>query len=364
MTAHGDFSNAPRAVSSVRPSCRFPRSPPSPLLSSPGERRGPGACLLRRWIKRIAVTGLLGLLAFVFGFLPWWLAGIFTSGRFQMKDAANGGLTPAAFSLPFEDVALASRDGVPLKGWWVPAEHARGTVVLVHGLNRSRIEMVKKTPFVNRQGWNSLLFDLRRHGESGGELRSLGYNERLDVLGALDFARKRSPGPVVLWGISFGGAASTLAAAEEPAVAGLVCDSSFRSLRDTARHHVAIARRWRWWMAFVPAGPVAAEAVFWMGRRAGFDPDALDIARAAAALRGRPALFVGATGDERMPPDIARDLRDAAGEKASVLVVTSEGHGHAYKDGPEAYEKAVAALLDAVAPPGGAPAVTSEGAKP
>jgi len=307
---------------------------------------------------------LLGLAAFVFGFLPWWLGGLFTTGRFQMRDGDNDGLTPGSFSLPFEDVAFTSRDGVPLKGWWVPATSPRGTLVLVHGLNRSRIEMVKKTPFASRLGWNALLFDLRRHGESGGERRSLGFYERLDVLGAVDFARRRSPGPVVLWGISFGGAASTLAAAEDPTVAGLVCDSSYRSLRDTARHHVAIARRWRWWMAYVPAGPVAAEAVFWMGRRGGFDPDALDVQRAASALRGRPALFVGATGDERMPPDIARDLRAAAGEKASVLIVKSQRHGHAYEDATETYENAVSALLDVVAPPPGAPAATGEGAKP
>jgi pimeloyl-ACP methyl ester carboxylesterase len=319
---------------------------------------------LRRWLKRLAFLALLAVPTFVFGFLPWWLAGLFTTGRFQMRDGDNAGLTPASFSLAFEEVAFSSRDGVPLKGWWVPAASPRGTLVLVHGLNRSRIEMVKKTPFVNRQGWNALLFDLRRHGESGGERRSLGWGERLDVLGAADFARRRSPGPVALWGISFGGAASTLAAAEDPTIAALVCDSSYRSLRDTARHHVAIARRWRWWMAYVPAGPVAAEAVFWMGRRGGFDPDALDVGRAASALGGRPALFVGASGDERMPPEIARDLAQAAGEKATVLVVTSERHGRAYEDATEAYEKAVSALLDAVAPPAGATAGTGQGANP
>lgn len=318
---------------------------------------------MRRWLKRLALLVLAGLLFLVFGFLPWWLAGLFTAGRFQMRDADNEGLTPASFSLPFEDVEFRSRDGVPLKGWWVPAAHPRGTLVLVHGLNRSRIEMVKKTPFVSAQGWNALLFDLRRHGESGGEKRSLGWNERLDVLGAVDFARKKSPGPVVLWGISFGGAASVLAAAEEPGVSGVICDSSYRSLKDTARHHVAIAKRWRWWMAYVPAGPVASEAVYWMGQRGGFDPDALDIVKAAGALRGRPALFVGATGDERMPPDIARELRDAAGDKATVLVVASDRHGHAYSDATEAYEKAVSALLDAVAPPG-APAAAGGGVKP
>ncbi len=300
---------------------------------------------MRRWLKRLALVLVASLVALIFGYLPWWLASRFTQSRFQMTDADNQDLTPSSMGLNFEDVSFTARDGVPLSGWWVPAENPRGTLLLVHGLNRSRIEMVKKAPFLHGLGWNVLLFDLRMHGKSGGERRSLGFHERQDVLGAYDFASKRQPGPVATWGISFGGAASVLAAAEEPGIAAVVCDSSFLSLRSTAEHHVGIARRWRWWMAYVPAGPVAREAVFWMGRMAGFDPDALDVVKAAEKLRGRRALFVASTGDQRMPPEIAAQLASAAGEKASALVLKSDGHGHAYKDATQEYEKAVTNLL-------------------
>ncbi len=305
---------------------------------------------MKRWWRRILLLLLIALLGFVFGFVPYFLAGVFTIRTFQMKDADNQGLTPASFQLPFEDVKFNSKDGVPLSGWWVPAPEAKGTVILVHGLNRSRIEMVKKTPFLNNLGWNVLLFDLRRHGASGGTVRSLGYHERLDVIAATDFARGRSTHPIVAWGISFGGAAATLAAAEDSRIAGLVCDSSFRSLRDTARHHLSLFRSYRWWLNLVPAWPTSDIAVFWMGRRAGFDPDDLDILRAASRLGGRPALFVASSGDERMPPAIAQDLARAAGPTARTLLVTSEGHGHAYKDGTPAYEAAVTALLESVSP--------------
>ncbi len=303
---------------------------------------------MRRWLRRVLILLLVVLVGFVFGFVPYFLAGIFTIRTFQMKDAENQGLTPANFQLPFEDVTFQSKDGVALSGWWVPTADARGTVVLVHGLNRSRIEMVKKAPFLHKLGWNVLLFDLRRHGASGGTVRSRGFNERLDVIAAADFARTRAQLPVVAWGISFGGAAATLASAEDPDIAGLVCDSSFRSLRDTARHHLALFRSYRWWLRLVPAWPTSDIAVFWMGRRAGFDPDELDIVKAASKLGTRPCLFVASTGDERMPPDIAKDLAAAAGPQAKTLVVTSEGHGHAYRDATAAYESAVAALLETV----------------
>jgi pimeloyl-ACP methyl ester carboxylesterase len=318
---------------------------------------------LRRWLKRLALALVVGLLGFVFGYVPWWIADRFTTGRFQMKDADNEGVTPESLGLAFENVNFNARDGVPLSGWWVPAPNARGSVVLVHGLNRSRIEMVKKAPFLHAAGFSVLLFDLRRHGESGGEFRSLGFHERQDVLGAFDFASKRQPGPVVTWGVSVGAAATVLAAAEEPKIAGVVSDSSFRSLRDTAQHHVALGRRFVWWLNYVPVGPVAREAVYFASRKAGFDPDAIDVEKAASRLAGRPALFLASTGDERMPQDIALDLAKAAGPKATSLVLKSEGHGHAFKDATAEYEKAVTNLLDAVAPPAPA-AVGEQGAKP
>jgi pimeloyl-ACP methyl ester carboxylesterase len=220
-------------------------------------------------------------------------------------------------------------------------------VVLVHGLNRSRLEMVGKVPFLHGQGWNALLFDLRFHGESGGTMRSLGYYEREDVHAAVDFARRRREGPIVLWGISFGAATAVFTAAEDPRVSAVVCDSSFRSLRDTTRHHLGLFRRFRWWLRLVPAWPVSEEAMFWFERRTGIDPDALDVEKAATKLRPRPALFVANSGDRRMPQEIAFALQKAAGERASVLVIPGESHGGAWREGQAPYQEAVAKLLEA-----------------
>src|SRR6202158_504202 len=131
-----------------------------------------------KWLKRVAVAVALTLAVFVFGWAPWWLAGLATTRKFSYNDRENAGLTPASFNLPYEEMTFAAPDGVPLKGWWVPAPEARGTVVLVHGLNRSRIEMVKKVPFVHGLGWSALLFDLRHHGASGGDVSSFGFFEK------------------------------------------------------------------------------------------------------------------------------------------------------------------------------------------
>ena len=315
-----------------------------------------------RWAKRIGL-GLLALLALViFGWGPYWLAGIATVRRVSFNDRENAGLTPASFDLSFEEVTFRTDDGLELKGWWVPAPQARGTVVMVHGLNRARIEMVKKVPFVHQHGWNALLYDQRHHGASQGERSTFGWREKDDLRAAKAFVGARAHGPVVYWGVSLGAAAATLAAAEDAQVAGLVCDSTYRSLPDTVRHHLKLFRGFTWWLRIVPSWPVADEVLFWIGRRGGFDPAAVNVIGAAGRLGGRPALFVCNSGDRRMPAEIAFELKAAAGARARVLVVPGNSHGGAWRDGTAAYEGAVAGLLDEVL--AGTPAQRAEGRSP
>jgi predicted alpha/beta hydrolase len=318
---------------------------------------------LIRWTKRVLSVLALAFLVFVFGVVPYWLGGMATTRRFQFKDQENAGLTPASFSLASEDVAFPSADGVLLRGWWVGAPEAKGTVVLAHGLNRSRIEMVKKTPFLHRLGWNALLFDLRHHGESGGAATTFGQREKDDVRAAVGYARGRTPGPVVAWGVSLGAASVILAAADDPAVAGVVGDSSYRSLTDTVQHHLRLFRGFRWWGRIVPPWPTADAVLFWMGRRGGFDPRSVDVRAAAARLTGRPALFVANTEDRRMPKEIAFELKEAAGESAMVLLVPGQSHGGAWREGTAAYEAAVERVLTASLS-GGAPRVAAAGPRP
>lgn len=299
------------------------------------------------WLRRIVAVALVAFVLFAFGWVPWFLAGVATTRRFQFPDRENGGLTPASFQLAFEDVAFRSTDGTELSGWWVPTAEPKGSVVFVHGLNRSRIEMVRRLPFVHGAGWNAFLIDLRHHGASGGTATTFGVKEKEDVKAAVRLARERSPGPVVVWGVSLGGASVVLAAAEDPEVRGVICDSSYRSLEDTVNHHLQLFRGWRWWLRVVPRWPVADLAIFWMGRRGDFDPGHADVEKAARQLAGRPALFVANSEDRRMPKEIAFDLKAAVGPGAEVLVVPGRSHGGAWRDGEAAYAAAATTVLEA-----------------
>jgi len=287
-----------------------------------------------------ALTG-----AFFFLFVPWFLARIGTGGRFHYPDP-NDGKTPKSYGMDFKWVEFPSNDDVTLKGWYVPATgKARGTIVYCHGLNRTRIEMLPMAAFGHQLGYDGLLFDFRHQGSSGGQLTTLGYQERWDVIAAVRYAlyQQRAARPVILWGVSMGAAAALLAAAESPEVAAVISDSSFESLRATVEHH------WRLFFR-LPSFPFANEMVFWIAWRGGFHASDFDLASAVTRIGDRPILFVALQDDRRMPPSIARDLyAHAASPHKALLILPGHRHGEGFNQAREQYESAVRQFLSSLA---------------
>jgi fermentation-respiration switch protein FrsA (DUF1100 family) len=303
----------------------------------------------RIWqIIRNVILVLAALVAgFLFLFVPWFFSNLGTSGRFHYPDP-NDGKTPISYGMQFQWVEFRSTDGVPLKGWYIPASgEARGTIVYCHGLNRTRIEMLPMAAFGHQLGYDGLLFDLRHQGASGGELTTLGYQERFDVIGAVHFAleQPKAARPVIVWGVSMGASAALLAAAEAPDVAAVISDSSFLSLSDTVKHH--------WKLFFhLPSFPIANEVLYLLAWRGGFRPSDFDLARAVTRMGDRPILFVALQGDRRMPPSIAQTLyAHSASPGGALVVLPGQRHGEGFNQAREAYEAAVRQFLSRLGTP-------------
>ena len=95
-------------------------------------------------------------------------------------------VAPAEMGLPGEAVTFPSRDGLPLAGWLISAENAKGTIVLGHGYGGGLDEHdFRYAAFLHRHGYRLLLFDFRGQGASGGSYRSMGAREQDDMLGAI-----------------------------------------------------------------------------------------------------------------------------------------------------------------------------------
>jgi len=293
----------------------------------------------KRW-KQILI-GLAGaLVLFVSVGVPYLLAVLVTRAGTRPMDLELTS-SPADYGLSFEEVTFEAADGVVISGWFLSGGSRKAVVACGHGLFRSRREVLDRAAYFRQQGYDTLVFDFRRHGKSGGERVTLGYQESRDFEGAVAFLRKRRPdAPVVLYGVSMGAAAALLAAGRTPAVAAIVADSPFLNIEHTVVHHVKL-------IFGLPRFPFASELLWFLELRGGFERKNFDIEAAAAALGERPLLVLAGADDDRMPPELQKRVAEASKSALSRFVsFEGAGHGAAYRVATEDYQSEIRSFLE------------------
>ncbi len=325
------------------------------------------ASRIRKITKWVLFVFVCLFFVFFYGVVPWFLTGIATTSRFHFHDP-NDGKTPKDFGMDFRAVEFHSTDGLLMKGWYVPASGAgdqvRGTIVYLHGHNRTRVEMLPEAEFGHHLGYNGLLFDLRHQGQSAGNISTVGYQERLDAEGAVSYALndEKAKRPIILWGVSMGAAAGLMAAADSHDVSAVISDSTFLNYSELIRHHynlfLSIIRRHWWWFPPLPAFPLAYEVLYWSAWRGHFSPSDFDLEKAVREINPRPILFIAVVGDPRMPPEYAQTLfADATSPQKKLVVLGGTRHGEGFRLATKQYEEAVTQFLSTL--PGVGPVASS-----
>ncbi len=151
--------------------------------------------------RKLLIFSVLGILASA-GFV-WTVGTLLTQPVPMRMDQTPAGAV---------DVNFTSNSGSKVSGWLFKAEEARAVALLMHGIRSSRRQMVSRAQHLLEMGFTSLVFDFQAHGESPGEMITLGYLESLDAQAGLGFLKKVAPElPVMVVGVSMGGAAALLA---------------------------------------------------------------------------------------------------------------------------------------------------------
>ncbi len=296
-----------------------------------------------KWLKRIVALGLTLFLFLLLVVVP--VGGSFLITSVRARSPELGSTDPDSLGLAVTAVQFTSEDGVGLKGWWNPGEPDRPVAVFVHGLNRSRLELLERASEVSRRGYGVLLFDLRNHGESEGAHTTLGVHESRDVCAAKEYVESHTPGrPVVLWGVSLGASTALLGARRCEGFGAVIADSSFLSLEETISHHFRL-------LFGLPSFPVANLLMLTTTLRMGFDLADGDVEQAVKDSPELPILFIAGDQDVRMPPELAQQLYAASSHPdAKLLIVPGASHGRAFRQDRVGYLQAVFDFLEKVFP--------------
>lgn len=143
--------------------------------------------------------------------------------------------TPKAIGLSYEDVTLKTKDGVKLKGWFIPAKDSRRVVLFCHGNAGNISHRLESIRCLNQLKLSVFIFDYRGYGESEGSPTETGtYTDAEAAWQYLTQQRQLSPDQIILFGRSLGGSiAAWLAQKYTPSA--LILESTFTSIIDLGK---------------------------------------------------------------------------------------------------------------------------------
>lgn len=241
------------------------------------------------------------------------------------------GNTLRKYNIPYQSVDLLTDDGIHLAAWYTPPQN--GVVILLaHGYGEKRPEWVYE--LLAKKKFGVLAWDARAHGQSGGEISTIGYLEVLDVKAALKYVLQQ-PGVkhVGAWGGSMGAATLIRAAAEFPQIEAVFADSSFTSLDDEVNY-------------LVPYPVINPLAKFIAQTETGIRLDAVDPLADIARISPRPVYIVQGQADAVAPPDAGEKLFNAAREPRFLWEKENVSHLQMYMDNPRRYQRRLVGFFD------------------
>jgi len=258
-----------------------------------------------------------------------------------------------AAGLDFQEIAFAAPDGRTVRGWLVPAAgDAKDLgVVALHGRGGDRRGALAQLPIFHGEGAGVALIDMRENGLSDGKGRGIGLavRESEDAVAAAEDLRRRGYRKIVVFGCSLGASAAVLAAARDPAIDGVIAEStlgSFESFKaDGATRRLARFGLRAPWVADAWGRAVVAVTRWRIGLQHYERPfDVVD------RIAPRPILLIHGERDPWAWPEHARTLARVAGPNATLMMVPQGGHCDDMAVAPAEYRARIVELLKKAAP--------------
>ncbi len=130
-----------------------------------------------------------------------------------------------------------------------PSSSPRARILICHGYYANRLQVLDIAQGLRERGYESLLFELRGHGQRPGPC-TFGMKETEDALTVLRWAKREQVLPLGVLGFSMGASVCCQVAFREPAIRAVVVDSIYSRL-------FPVLRRGLWQRYHVPPFPLA-----------------------------------------------------------------------------------------------------------
>ncbi len=255
--------------------------------------------------------------------------------------------TPKDLGHDYENVEVRTSDGYTLRGWFID-EGSDTTIIAIHGYTASKYEEEYMKPVIDmiaRNGYNVAAFDFRAHGDSDGEITTLGLKEVEDYIRIIDWLKSVKPNKakkIGVIGYSMGGAVTIMLSARDKRINAAVADSPYIDIRSSGQ---------KWIMRLKGVMKSLLLLVYplivrFTASRARINIDDLIMYKYASRIRIPFMIIAGRNDDLVALGEIMKFYNELRrNNPRATLWVNDSGHVRTIKDHPREYEEKVISFL-------------------
>jgi fermentation-respiration switch protein FrsA (DUF1100 family) len=232
--------------------------------------------------------------------------------------------------------SIQSQFGYSIKGSLITPHQTNRYIIICHGVTVNRLNSVKYMNFFLQKGWNVLIYDHRRHGESGGKTTSYGHYEKFDLQSVVHWLKKEVGDSIVLGihGESMGAVTTLLyAGMVEDAADFYIADCPFTELEAQLLYRLKVEFK-------VPSVLVMPIAKPFVQLRDRYSIKGVSPLNAIANIQ-KPVLFIHSKDDDYIPAEMSKQLYEKKQGFKKLYIAEKGSHAMSYAENREEYSRVI-----------------------
>lgn len=293
----------------------------------------------------LRILGIVVLLVFLFGnyYGPRMIIEIDNDIFKILRSKPVTKKTAEDFDLQSEKMDVITDDGFVLKTELISArdDRSKGTIIFVHGIRAYKEHYLPLCKFLSDNGYNSVLIDLRAHGQSEGKYCTFGFKEKYDLVHLMDTLDNISDlnHDYGIWGQSLGAAVALQTLAVDERLKFGIIESTFTDFETIVQDYSTHQFGFRF--------GILNKYLIWRAEHIGdFDADEIKPCESAKSIKQR-ILMVHGKKDKRIKFEYGvENYNNLATKDKEFIEYSDANHLNVWKVGGDAYFQRVLEFIE------------------
>ncbi|WP_028399556.1 alpha/beta hydrolase [Ectobacillus panaciterrae] len=243
-------------------------------------------------------------------------------------------------SLEKEDIWIPSKFGYNIHAYYIPSQKSNRFMIFCHGVTVNKLNSIKYSNLFFKRGFNVIIYDHRRHGQTGGRTTSYGYYEKHDLKVVVDWVKERFGTDITLGihGESMGSATLLQYAGHlEDGADFYIADCPFSDFYEQLAYRLKVEFK-------LPKWPLLPLANAFLKIRDGYAVHDVSPIHCVQNIK-KPILFIHSKDDDYILAKMTEELYEQKRGPKQLFIAEKGLHALSYAENKDAYEQVIDEFL-------------------